>query len=144
MKRLLLITLGLVAVGLGVVKMAELTMTRNEPVPADSRMAIVVEAQTKGQTYYSRLQMTRSLFMICRLQADTTVLDDDFRVLEPNSFRFLIEPALDESDQRQLHGCLEDARIDQLQVEVVAIERVPGDGKEVVAKGPPDAAGRND
>lgn len=124
MKRLLLSLLGLLAVGWGVVQLAEATMTRYEPVPAGSRMAVVVEAHTKGYTLFSRLQMTRSLFLVCRLQANTTVLDEEFHVLAPDSFRFVIEPALDESDQRQLHGCLEDARVDQLQLKVNDIERL--------------------
>lgn len=122
MKRALLSVLGLVAAGLGVVQMAELTMTRHEPVPPDSRMAVVVEAHTKGHSPYSRLQMTRSLFMACRLEANTTVLEDDFHIPETDTFRFVLQPALDDSDQRQLRGCLEDARIDQLQLEVRSIE----------------------
>lgn len=122
MKRALLSVLGLVAAGLGVVQMAELTMTRHEPVPPDSSMAVVVEAHTKGHTLYSRLQMTRSLFMACRLEANTTVVEDDFRTVARDTFRFVLEPALDDSDQRQLRGCLEDARIDQLQLDVRSIE----------------------
>lgn len=122
MKRALLSVLVLVAAGLGVVQMAEFTMTRHEPVPPDSRMAVVVEAHTKGHSPYSRLQMTRSLFMACRLQADTTVLEDDFRTLGSDTFRFVLQPALDDSDQRQLRGCLEDSRIDQIQLDVLSIE----------------------
>lgn len=123
MKRLLLSLLGLLALGWGVVQLAEATMTRHEPVPSHSRMAVEVAARTKGHTAYSRLQMTRSLFMACRLQTNMTVLGEEFEVLQ-DSFRFVIQPALDDSDQRQLHGCLEDARIDQLQVEVVAIDQL--------------------
>ena len=108
MKRLLLSLLGLLALGWGVVQLAEATMTRHEPVPSHSRMAVEVAARTKGHTAYSRLQMTRSLFMACRLQTNMTVLGEEFEVLQ-DSFRFVIQPALDDSDQRQLHGCLEDA-----------------------------------
>ncbi|HEV2071765.1 MAG TPA: hypothetical protein VGR26_18425 [Acidimicrobiales bacterium] len=124
MKRALLSVLGLIAAGLGVVQMAEYTMTRHEPVPPDSRMAVVVEAHTKGHSPYSRLQMTRSLFLACRLQVNTTVVEDNFRTVAPDTFRFVLEPTLDDSDQRQLRGCLEDARIDQLQLDVRSIERV--------------------
>ena len=123
MKRLLLSLVGLLALGWGVVQLAEATMTRHEAVPAESRMAVEVAAHTKGHTLFSRLQMTRSLFMACRLQTNTAVLGEEFEVLQ-DSFRFVIQPALDDSDRRQLHGCLEDARIDQLQVEVVSIDQV--------------------
>jgi hypothetical protein len=124
MKRVLLAMIGLVAAGLGVIKMAELTMTRHEPVPPDSRMAVVVEAYTKGHTAHGRLQMARSLFMACRLQTNSTTVEDDFRQLSPDTFRFVLRPTLDDSDQRQLRGCVEDARIDELQLDVRSIERV--------------------
>jgi hypothetical protein len=125
-KRLLLTMLGLVAAGLAVVQMAELTMTRHEPVDPSSRLAVVVEADTKGYTGFTELQMTRSLFLACRLEVDD-VVSGAFEVIAPGTFRFVLQPALDDADERQLHGCLEDARIDQLQVEVVAMERLAGD-----------------
>ncbi len=48
MKRLVLVVLGLVAAAMAVVKMAELTMTRHEPVDPDSRLAVVVEGGHKA------------------------------------------------------------------------------------------------
>ncbi len=129
MRRLLLAMLGLVAAGLAVVQMAELTMTRHEPVDPSSRLAVLVEADTKGYTGFSQLQMTRSLFLACRLEVNANVVSEAFEVVGPGTFRFVLQPALDEADERQLHGCLEDARIDQLQLEVVAMERIaPGAG----------------
>ncbi|MBW3613720.1 MAG: hypothetical protein KY439_00195 [Actinobacteria bacterium] len=119
--------LGLVAGGLAVVQMAEFTMTRHEPVDPNSRLAVVVEANTKGYTRFSELQMTRSLFLACRLEVNANILSEAFEVVGPGSFRFVLEPALDEADERQLHGCLEDARIDQLQLEVVAMHRLAQD-----------------
>lgn len=105
MRRLLVVILLLVSGGLVVVQLAEWTMSRHELVD-------------------TRLQMTRSLFLTCRLEVNTSVVSDAFEVLDEDSFRFVISPALDEADQRQLHGCVEDARIDQLQTEVVRMERV--------------------
>ncbi len=125
MRRLVLAIAGLVVAGLALVKLAEMTMTRHHPVDPRTAMAVTVEAETKGHTPYSRLQMARSLFMTCRLEAETTVVADDFDVIRPDTFRFVIQPALDRADQRQLHGCLEDARVDQLQLHVLAMERIP-------------------
>jgi len=125
MRRLLLAMVGLVIAGLGVVRLAELTMSRDTPVDRDSRMAVVAKVHTKGHTPYSELQMARALFLSCRLEVDTNLISDAFDVVGPGEFRFVIRPALDESDRRQLHGCLEDARVDQLQVEVLDIERLP-------------------
>ncbi len=125
MKRVALVMAGLVAAGLGIVKLAEITMTRHRPVDLQTRMAVTVEARTKGHIPYSRLQMARSLFMVCRLEAETMVVADDFEVVAPDTFRFVIQPPLDAADQRQLHGCLEDASVDQLQMHVLAIEKMP-------------------
>ncbi len=125
MRRLVPAMAGLVLAGLAVVKLAEMTMTRHRPVDPDTAMAVTVEARTKGHAPHSRLQMARSLFMICRLEAETAVVADDFHVVRPDTFRFVIQPALDAADQRQLHGCLEDASVDQLQLHVLALEEVP-------------------
>lgn len=122
MKRLVLVVVGLVVAGFAVVQMAELTMTRHDPVDPNSRLAVVVEARTKGYTGFSQLNMARSLFLACRLEVNSSVVPEAFEVVDSGTFRFVLQPALDEADQRQLHGCLEDARIDQLQVEVLAME----------------------
>lgn len=124
MRRLLLAMVGLVVAGLAVVRLAELTMSRNTPVDPDSRMAVVAKVHTKGHTPYSRLQMGRALFLTCRLEVNTNLVADAFEIIGPGTFRFVIRPALNESDRRQLHGCLEDARVDQLQVDVLDIDRL--------------------
>lgn len=125
MRRLLLAVAGLVLVGFAIVKLAEATMTRHLPVDAGTHLAVTVEARTKGHSPYTRLQMAGSLFMMCRLETEDTVVVDDFEVVAPDTFRFVIQPALDGADQRQLRGCLEDARVDQLQMHVLALERIP-------------------
>ena len=124
MRRLVLAMVGLVVAGLAVVKLAEMTMTRHHAVDPATAMVVTVEAHTKGHTPYSELQMARSLFMICRLEAETTIAADDFDVLAPHTLRFVIRPALDRADQRQLHGCLEDASVDQLQLHVLGVEKI--------------------
>ncbi len=124
MRRLLLVMVGLVVAGLAVVQLAELTMSRDTPVDPDSRMAILAEVHTKGHTPYSSLQMARALFLTCRLEVDTNLISDAFDVVAPGTFKFVVQPALNESDRRQLHGCLEDARVDQLQVDVLDVDRV--------------------
>ncbi len=115
---------GLVVAGLAVVQLAEITMSRETPVDPDSRMAVVTKVHTKGHTPYSSLQMARALFLTCRLDVDTNLVTEAFDIVGPGEFQFVIQPALNESDRRQLHGCLEDARVDQLQVEVLGIERL--------------------
>ncbi len=128
MRRLLPPVLLIVVAGLAVVAMAEFTMSRDRGVDPASRMAVTVEARTRGENFFTRLEMTRALFLSCRLEVDARLVSDAMTVLGPESFRFVIRPALNESDRRQLHGCLEDARIDQLQLDVLEMERIPLDG----------------
>lgn len=125
MRRLLPPVLLVVLAGLAVVTMAEFTMSRDRGVDPESRMAVTVEARTRGETFFTRLEMTRALFLSCRLEVNGTLLSDAMTILGPESFRFVVRPALNESDRRQLHGCLEDARIDQLQLDVLEMERIP-------------------
>lgn len=113
--------------GLAVVTMAEFTMSRERGIDPESRMAVTVEAQTRGETFFTRLEMTRALFLSCRLEVNATPVSEAMAVLGPESFRFVVRPALNESDRRQLHGCLEDSRIDQLQLDVRNMERIPLD-----------------
>lgn len=119
----LIVVVGVVAA----MTLAEHTMSRDHAVDPGTRMAVTIDAATKGGTFFSELQMTRSLFLACRLEVDAKVVSEAFEVRPPGSYRFVIRPALDESDRRQLHGCLEDARIDQLQLDVVGMERIPPD-----------------
>ncbi len=127
MRRLLPPVLLVVLTGLAVITLAEFTMSRDQGVDRGSRMAVTVEARTRGETFFTRLEMTRALFLSCRLEVDARLVSDAMTILGTESFRFVIRPALNESDRRQLHGCLEDARIDQLQLDVLEMEPIPLD-----------------
>ncbi|MDP9072435.1 MAG: hypothetical protein M3N68_14350 [Actinomycetota bacterium] len=69
--------------------------------------------------------MTRALFMACRLQVTVDLVEQAFERVSPSAFRFVVQPALNESDRRQLHGCLEDARLEHLQLDVLAMRQLP-------------------
>ncbi|MDQ4132717.1 MAG: hypothetical protein M3179_05795 [Actinomycetota bacterium] len=127
MRRLLAPVLLVVLTGFAVVTMAEFTMSRDQGVDPRSRMAVTVEARTRAETFFTRLEMTRALFLSCRLEVDARLVSDVVTILGAETFRFVVRPALNESDRRQLHGCLEDARIDQLQLDVLEMERIPLD-----------------
>ena len=123
--RILLVLIGLAVAAVGVQKLAEATMTRHEPVAPTSELEVVVHADTKRYSPYTLEEMTSSLILTCRLE----VKADSFGEVEElpdDHFRFAIRPSLDDADQRQLHGCLEDARIDRLQLGVVSMTQTGG------------------
>ena len=58
-------------------------------------------------------------------EADRTViLEADPRPLGDGRFEASLVPALDETNQRQLRGCLEDWTLDHLKVDVLSVESV--------------------
>ena len=119
------IALGIVGLALGVLAvlaLREATLSTHEPVDPGSRSVLIVDARTEGGEHGQSLdEMVEALLLTCRLEvtADVTgpIIDEG-----GGRFRTTLAPGLDENNRRQLRGCLEDWTIDQLQVEVVALE----------------------
>ena len=118
MKAFLVVLLAAGTVG-AIVALREATMTRHTPVDPSTRMELVLHASSNVEETELD-EMVEALFATCQLQVATnplgppTPLGDDDYLLE-------MSPALDESDQRQLVGCLEDAVLDRLQASVLSI-----------------------
>jgi hypothetical protein len=99
---------------------AELMTVELEPA-AGSRTAFVVQAHTREDP---RLldEMTRGIVSVCRLLVNADVVQRSFRRTGEDRFAFVLEPGLDEFDLREMRGCLQDARVQHLLVDVVAAE----------------------
>lgn len=119
--RILVALVALALAAVGVQKLAEATMTRHSRTHPMSKLEVVVHADTKRYSPYTLEEMTSSLILTCRLEVKADTFGE-VEELPDDHFRFTIQPALDEADQRQLHGCLEDARIDRLQLGVVSMD----------------------
>jgi hypothetical protein len=122
------IGLGIAGIALGLVGMLALrdaTLSRHEHVDPASRVALVVDASTEDAESSQTLQeMVDALLLTCRLEVAADIAgpienEGDGR------FRAVLAPALDESNRRQLRGCVEDWTIDHLLVDVVAFESSP-------------------
>lgn len=111
------------AVGVMIPVVAEATMSKPTPVPPESRMEIVLQADVSHETYNSKVEMVRSLFSACRLQVPTDPQEGRFEQVR-DRFRFVIQPALNESDRRQFRGCLEDLKLQHLEVDVLWMRRL--------------------
>ena len=99
-------------------------MTRHEPGVAGTASEIVVSAETRNPNpAATTAELTKALLDICRLEV-TAEPAGPMVELAPGRYRFVLEPALDEFDERQLHGCLEDARQNHLQVDVRSLRRI--------------------
>ena len=121
------------AVGTGaVLGLREATLSTHQPVGRDSVVVIVLDATVNdpegGRTVDD---MVEALLMSCRLEVDHSELVAEVDggpglvgVDQGNGhtqFRAVFRPGLDQTNQRQLRGCLEDWSIDHLRVDVLSI-----------------------
>lgn len=103
----------------GTVVLRETTMTRHTPVDPTSEMELVLHASSNVPGA-DLDEMVEALFATCQLQVATDPLGRPTD-LGADTYLLGMRPALDESDQRQLVGCLEDAVLDRLQASVLSI-----------------------
>jgi hypothetical protein len=113
-----------IAVGvLGVFALREATLSTHSTVDPDSRVELVLDARTRhreaGQT---RSEMVEALVLTCRLEVSSDLVGT-IRADGDGRFRAVLQPALDETNRKQLRGCLEDWTIDSLQADVVSLGR---------------------
>lgn len=114
----------LVAVVLGIRWLAAATLTRHEPVPPGSALVVTVDAERRGGAEHGLAELVQGLAQVCHLEVGAVVVPGSVEQVAGERFRFRLEPALDDADERQLRGCLQDARVDHVLLEVEAMERL--------------------
>lgn len=126
------IVLAVVAVallGIGVWGLRDATISTHDPVPTSSRLAVVIDAETKrsegGQNLH---EMATGKVLMCRLEVrDADPVSGLEQVEgEPGRFRFVLQPTLDDSDRTQFRGCLEDWNLDHILIDVVGMHDLDG------------------
>ena len=115
-----------VVVVVGVVLLREQTMTRHQPGVPGTATEVIVSAATRNNEPASTVaELTQALVSTCRLEVDAEPVSDLERLSRgDHRYRLMLAPALDEFDERQLHGCLEDARINHLQLKVTQLRAI--------------------
>jgi hypothetical protein len=122
------VVLGLAGIAIGitaVIALREASMSTHHPVAEGSQAVIELRASTKGGERGQTLdEMVEAVLLTCRLEVGNADLvkavrggDDD----DDGSFVAVYEPGLDETNQRQLRGCLEDWTVDHLRIDVLSI-----------------------
>ena len=115
------------AVGLGigvaaVLALREATLTTHAPVDPDSRIELVLAAESRGgEDNQSLPEMVEAVVLACRLEVSSDV-DGGIRDLGDGRFAATLVPSLDESNRRQLRGCLEDWVVDHVRLEVLRLD----------------------
>jgi hypothetical protein len=116
--------LGLTAGVLGVFALREATLSTHGHVDPDSRVEIVIDARSRHREFRQTLpEMVEALFLACRLEVSSDVVGP-IRSDGDGRFRAVLQPALDETNEKQLRGCLEDWTLDSLRADVVSIRPV--------------------
>lgn len=116
-----LVVVGLFTATAAVFYLREATMTRHVAVDSGTAMEIVLRIHTNNESA-ERRTLAEALFSVCQLQVDATRVAGPIRRGD-GTFSFRLRPALDESDRRQFEGCIEDARIDHVQGDVLSFVR---------------------
>ena len=109
---------------LGVLALREATLSTHGAVDPDSQVELVLHAQTHrsepGQTLSESVE---ALLLSCRLEVSSDIVGR-IESVGDGRFRAVLQPALDETNRKQLTGCLEDWTIDSLRAEVISVHTI--------------------
>ena len=110
------IVVGVLAVG----ALREATLSTHDHVPRSTQATVVLQAETKGGEPGQTLdEMVEALLLSCRLEVGQSDLVDQ-RAEGGGRYVAVYEPGMDETNARQLRGCLEDWSVDHVRIDVVA------------------------
>jgi hypothetical protein len=117
---------GLAAGVVGVSALREATMSTHHPIAPDSRIELVVDAETDGgEGSQTTAEIVDAQTRTCRLEVHSDMTGDLVEVRR-DRFRVTLVPSMDETDRRQFRGCLEDWVIDNIRLEVVSLAAPSG------------------
>jgi hypothetical protein len=90
-------------------------------VDADSKSVVVLDAWVRhGEQGQTLFEMVEAVLMACRLQvgrSDVTSIRQD----SEHRFEAELRRGLDQTNRRQLRGCLEDWTLDYVRVDVLSL-----------------------
>ena len=121
--KIALAVVGLAIGVVGVLALREATLSTHEAVDA-RETRLVLSGETKGGEEHQTLsEMVEAQVLTCRLEVESDLAGPIER-LGHGRYRAVLVPALDDSNQRQFRGCLEDWVIDGVQLDVERLDQV--------------------
>ena len=120
---------GLVVGIVGVLALREATLSTHQPIDPDSQVEVVFDAEARhreeGQTVD---ELAEALVVACRLEVSSDLVGEVEPYDDPDGdgdrYRAVLQPAFDDTNERQFRGCMEDFTLDQLRAHVLRIEPV--------------------
>lgn len=122
MGRGLVLGIAAMLVAAGIFVLRDAVGSRTTPVDERRDLAVQVRAHVGREPSGLVDDMAAALMGVCRLEVNRALVA--VSRIDADEFRFVLRPTLNESDRRQLHGCLEDSRIQHLQLDVLRVESI--------------------
>ena len=121
--KIALAVVGLAIGVVGVLALREATLSTHEAVDA-RETRLVLSGETKGGEEHQTLsEMVEAQVLTCRLEVESDLAGPIER-LGHGRYRAVLVPALDDSNQRQFRGCLEDWVIDHVRLDVEKLDQI--------------------
>ena len=119
------VLLAVVGLGLGiggVMALREATLSTHYHVDKSTEAVVILHARIKGEEPgQTRTEAVQAKVAMCRLEvgrSDPTSIEDQ----GGGRYRVVLTPGMDETNQRQLRGCLQDWNADHLRIDVLSLE----------------------
>jgi hypothetical protein len=125
-RRLIRLVLGAVGLAVGVVAvlaLREATLSTHEEVDARETELVVSGERRGGEKSQTLSEMVEAQVSTCRLEVDSDLVGPLER-LDDGRYRAVLAPALDETNRKQIRGCLQDWIVDHLQIDVEELTNV--------------------
>lgn len=119
------VLLAVVGLGLGiggVLAMREATLSTHYHVRFATEAVLLLDAEIKGEEPgQTRDEAVDAVVDMCRLEVGRSD-PEQIEHLGGGRYRVVLKPGMDETNQRQLRGCLEDWNVDHLRIDVVRLD----------------------
>jgi hypothetical protein len=112
-------------VALGVRWAVDNTLSRHTDDVPGSTMVLTLRGERQSAAEHDEAELVEAVVAMCQLEVGGAADPDSLRLVDDDRdlYEVVFTPALDDSDRRQLKGCVQDLRIDHFRATVVAMEQ---------------------
>jgi hypothetical protein len=115
--------LGLAVGVASVLALREATLSTHQPVPPGSTIEVRFQAGRGGAYRHTMVEMVEALVLACRLEVVSDLVGG-VESIGQDRFLAVLAPSMDETNQRQFRGCMEDWTADHLQIDELSFSEV--------------------
>jgi hypothetical protein len=117
MLRAVAAVVAVVVLGIGILALRDATLSTHQAVAPDSRIELIVRVASNNSEHGQTLdEIAQALVITCRLEVNSD--PGPIEQLDGRRFRVILRPSMDDTDQRQFRGCIEDWTIDHVRADV--------------------------